>query len=81
MALTISVSLEVNPVCFEGRSLINYGIQRLNDREFDIFNKYFIEQMTMKEIAFSQKCSESRIFQLVTVIKGKVRRRLSGKGS
>ena len=81
MVITVSVSLEAVPVWFEGRDLLNYGIRKLNGRELDIFNKYFIEQMTMAEIAIDYSLSRTRICQIVRGIKVKIRRRIVGQAS
>ena len=76
MTITVSVSLEVFPVWYEGRDLIDYGVNLLNEKESDLFNRYFFERNTMKEIGVIYGVVPSRICQMVKKIRLKVRKRI-----
>lgn len=79
MTITTSVSLDSNPVWYEGRDLLNYGIKKLSDKEGDIFDRYFYEQNTLREIAKVYGVTRSRIHQIVTKVRAKVKKRLDGR--
>ena len=74
--ITTSVSLDCNPVWFEGRDLVNYGISRLDGREGDIFSRYFFEGYTMEEIGVVHRTSKSNVCRIVHKIKCKFRKRV-----
>jgi DNA-directed RNA polymerase specialized sigma subunit len=76
MNVTVSISLEVSPVWFEGRDLIDYGISMLSDKESDIFNRYFVDRCTLREIGIVYGVVPSRVHQMVKQIRLKVMKRI-----
>lgn len=78
--ISISVSLDVDPVWFEGRSLIDYGVRDLSSKEFDIFNRYFFDRCTLKEIGVVYGVSNSRMCRIVKKIRLKVKKRIGREG-
>ena len=76
MGITVSVSLDVNPVWYEGRNIINYGVNLLDEKEFDIFNRYFFDRCTLKEIGIVYGVGKTRMHQIVQQIRLKVMSRI-----
>jgi DNA-directed RNA polymerase specialized sigma subunit len=76
MNLSISISLDINPVWFEGRDLIDYGINMLTEKESDIFSRYFIDRCTLREIGAAYGVVPSSIHRVVKKIRLKVRKRI-----
>ena len=74
--ISLSVSLEVFPVWFEGRDLIDYGINVLTEKESDIFNRYFVDRCTLREIGVAYGVVPSSIHKVVKKIRLKVRKRI-----
>ena len=79
MMSSVSVSLDSNPVWFEGRDLVDYGVRKLDGREEDVFRRYFCEQNTMGEIAEVYGVTRSRVHQIVKRVRGKVKKRIDGR--
>lgn len=76
MVITVSVSLSSAPVSFDARDLINHGVSSLDAKEFDIFNRYFVEQCTLKEVGVVYGVGKTRMHQIVKEIRLKVQRKI-----
>lgn len=73
--------LECSPVDIEARNLINRAVSSLTDHEFDVFNRYFVENCSMTEIGAVFGVTRARIHQIVCVIRRKMKRKLASAGA
>lgn len=80
MIASISVSVDVSPCWYEGRSLIDFGVSGLDEKEFDIFNRYFVERCTLKEIGVVYGIGKSMVHRIVKRVRVKVRNRIGREG-
>ena len=73
--------LECNSCDIEARSVINRAVSVLSDKEFDIFNRYYVENYTMAEIGQVFGVTRSMIHQIIVVIRKKIIKRLGNAGT